>query len=279
MKKWHASDIIEKVVVYIVLLLVVLITIYPILWMISGSLKGSDEFYTNVWGIPSVFHFENYVQAWQQGGLGQKYINSLIVTGGFLMIILPCNCCAAYAISRMRFKGRKFISTYLMMGIMIPNGVLVIPIFCVSMKLGLNNTLVGLILVYAAQNISFGSFLMKSFFISLPRGLEEAAMIDGCSRFRSFLSVILPLTVPGIMTQIVYCGLNTWNEYMLASVMIRKTSLKTLPLGLEVFVNDYNSNLPVMFAALVCVTLPLVIVYLIAQKTFIEGMTAGAVKG
>lgn len=269
----------NKIVVYLVLFLVVLITIYPMLWMLSGSLKGSEEFYTNIWGIPREFKFENYVQAWQQGKLGEKYINSIIVTLCFLAIILPCNCCAAYAIARLKFKGRRAIYTYLLLGIMIPNGVLVIPIFCVSMSMGLNNTLLGLILVYAAQNISFGTFLMRSFFISLPKGLEEAAMIDGCSRFRSFLSVILPLTIPGIMTQVVYCGLNTWNEYMFASVMIRDSSLKTLPLGLEVFINDYNSNLPVMFAALVCVTLPLVIVYLIAQKTFIEGMTAGAIKG
>lgn len=279
MNRHKTSKIARTVLVYAILFLVVLITIYPVLWMISGSLKGSEEFYTNIWGIPKSFKFENYVQAWTQGRLGEKYINSLIVTISFLAIILPCNCCAAYAVARLRFKGRKLIYTYLLLGIMIPNGVLIIPIFCVSMTLHLNNTLLGLILVYAAQNISFGTFLMRSFFISLPRGLEEAAMIDGCSRFRSFLSIILPLTIPGIMTQVVYCGLNTWNEFMLASVMIRKTELKTLPLGLEVFINDYNSNLPVMFAALVCVTLPLVIIYLIAQKTFIEGMTAGAIKG
>lgn len=275
----RTSTLIRNILVYLVLLFVVLITIYPVFWMISGSLKSSEEFYTNIWGFPRQLQFSNYAKAWQQGQLGQKYLNSILVTISFLLVILPTNCCAAYALARLRFRGRKSIYTYLLMGIMIPNGVLIIPIFCVSMSLGLNNSLPGLMLVYAAQAVSFGIFLMRSFFISLPRGLEEAASIDGCTPLRCFVSVILPLTVPGIMTQVVYCGLNTWNEYMLASVMIRKNELKTLPLGLEVFVNDYNSYLPAMFAALVCVTLPLVVVYLIAQKTFIEGMTAGAVKG
>lgn len=268
-----------NIIAYSVMLIIFVITIYPIIWMVSGSLKDSQEFYNNIWGIPSQIHLENFINAWNQGKLGQKYINSIYVTLCFLILIIPVNCCAAYSFARLKFKGRKTLYTYLLLGIMIPNGVLIIPIFSVAIKLGMVNSLTGLFIIFGAQAVSFGIFLMRSFFIRLPRALEEAAMMDGCTQFTSFLRVILPLTIPGIMTQIIYCGLNVWNEYMLSSVLIRKTELKTLPLGLEVFINDYNSYLPTMFAALVIVTFPLVIIYLFAQKTFIEGMTAGAVKG
>lgn len=120
---------------------------------------------------------------------------------------------------------------------------------------------------------------MRSFFISLPKSLEEAAMIDGCTRFGSFLRVILPLSVPGLMTQVIYSGLNVWNNYLMANLLIRSPEKQTLPLGLAIFTAENNVKYPVLFAALVCVTVPMLLVYIAGQKTFIAGMTAGAVKG
>jgi ABC-type glycerol-3-phosphate transport system permease component len=165
------------------------------------------------------------------------------------------------------------------MGIMVPSGVLAIPSFIVATKLGLTNSMIGLILFYAAQSTAFGLFLMRSFFISLPRSLEEAAMIDGCTPFGGFVRVMLPLSMPGIMTQVIYSGLMVWNEYMIASLFVRSTGLQTLPLGMRVFVGQYSTDYPALFAALVCATIPMLIVYIAGQKTFIAGMTAGAVKG
>lgn len=267
------------VLFYIALLAVFLVIIYPVIWMIAGSLKNEQDFYQNIWGIPASFQWDNYIRAWTHAQLGTKYVNSLLVTSGFLVILLPVVCCAAYAIARVPFKGRVWIFRYLLMGVMIPAGVLAIPTFGVAVKLHLVDTRIGLTLICVAHSTAFGVFLMRSFFISLPKSLEEAAMIDGCTRFRSFLRVILPLSVPGLMTQVIYSGLNMWNQYLMANLLIRSPSKQTLPLGIAIFTAENNVEYPVLFAALVCVTIPMVLIYIAGQKTFIAGMTAGAVKG
>ncbi len=264
---------------WVILLFFLVITVYPVIWMIFGSLKTTSDFYTNIWGIPETFQISNYIEAWGRGGLGQKYINSIFVTGLFLLIIIPVNCCAAYVLARVRFQGRKLIYMFLLVGMMIPGGILGMPTYSVALKLGLVNSTWGIAFVYAGQAISFGVFLMRSFYISLPKSLEDAAMIDGCNRFQSFVKVVLPLTKPGIMIQVVFSGLNTWNEYFLASIMLRSDEVKTLPLGIMTFVGEYSTDFPQMFAALTAATMPLIIIYLFAQKQFIAGLTAGATKG
>lgn len=196
-----------------------------------------------------------------------------------MLILIPINCCAAYALARVQFKGKKVILNYLLLGIMLPAGVLAMPVFTVVNELGLINTRQGLVMVYAAQAIAFGMYIMRGFFISLPKSLEEAAMIDGCTRFQSFLHVILPLAVPGLVTQVIFSGLSVWNEYIRASLIIRTADLQTLPLGMVMFSNLENNNYPQMFAALSMATLPMVLIYLICQKAFQQGVTAGAVKG
>lgn len=271
--------LIKHVLFYAAILVAFAVAVYPVLWLIAGSFKDDFEFYNNIWGFASTLRWENYISAWTRAGLGQKYINSLLVTGGFLIVLLPVVSCAAYAIGRLEFKGKRQIYSFFLLGIMIPSGILAIPSFSVAVKMSLVNSRIGLVLFYAAQATAFGIFLMRSFFISLPKSLEEAAMIDGCTRFGSFVRVILPLSKPGIMTQVIYSGLTVWNEYFLASLFIRKPELQTLPLGMATFVNQYNIYYPELFAALVIVTVPMILVYILGQKTFIAGMTAGAVKG
>lgn len=277
MKSFH--KIFLKVLGYCLLAIALMLSLYPVIWMVLGSLKDTNAFYNNIWGISKVLHWENYVYAWNKAAIGQKYINTVLVTVGFLALLLPTVSCAAYAIARLNFPGKKKIYMYFLSGIMVPSGILAIPSFIVATQLGLTNKRIGMILFYAAQATAFGIFLMRSFFISLPKSLEEAAMIDGCSRFGSFLRVILPLSIPGIMTQVVYSGLVVWNEYMLASLFVRSTELQTLPLGMKVFIGQYSTDYPSLFAAMVCATIPMLIIYICAQKTFIAGMTAGAVKG
>lgn len=273
------AKVIGRALAYVLLLVALLISIYPVIWMILGSLKDTTAFYNNIWGVSSVLHWENYINAWIKADIGQKYINTILVTVGFLILLLPTVSCAAYAIARLKFKGSKQIYMYFLTGIMVPSGILAIPSFIVATKLNLTDSRIGMILFYVAQATAFGIFLMRSFFISLPRSLEEAAMIDGCTRFGSFLRVILPLSVPGLMTQVVYSGLIVWNEYMIASLFVRSKQMQTLPLGMKVFIGQYSTDYPSLFAALVCATIPMLIIYICAQRTFIEGMTAGAVKG
>lgn len=270
---------IGRILTYLVLAAFFLVIVYPVIWMISGALKTENEFYQNIWGIPESFQWVNFSRAWEHAQMGQKYINSAIVTLGSLALLLPSVCFAAYALSRLQFKGKKVIFRYLLMGVMIPAGVLAIPSFAIAVKLHLVDTRIGLILFSAAHSLAFGVFLMRSFFISLPKSLEEAAMIDGCTRFGCFLRVILPLSKPGIMTQVIYSGLNIWNNYLMANLLLRSSEKLTVPLGLAIFTADNTVDYPVLFAALVIATIPMLIIYIAGQKTFIEGMTAGAVKG
>lgn len=273
------KKIISRIAIYIVVVFFLVITLYPILWMISGSLKTENEFYKNIWGLAKIPQFINYVHAWKKADLAPKFLNSVLTTGAFLCILIPINCCAGYAIARVNFKGKKVIFYFILMGIMMPAGVLAMPTFTIVNEMGLLNTRTGLVLVYTGQAISFGTFIMRGFFISLPKSLEEAAMIDGCSRFKCFIKIILPLAIPGITTQVIFSGLANWNEYLRANLLIRSSRLQTIPLGMATFANQDNINYPEMYSALVLATIPVVVLYLLAQKTFIKGVTSGAVKG
>lgn len=264
---------------YAVLFAVVLLTFYPVIWMLLGSLKSNQEFYTNIWGIPKAPVWANYLEAWTKAGLGTKFINSIITTVSTLAIVLPLTSLAAYAFAKMKFPGSRILFFFFLMGMMIPEGVTAIPVFSVVIKLGLLNTRLSLILVYSAQALGFGIFLMHAFFKSLPKELEEAALIDGCSPIGAFVRVILPLARPGLATQVVFAGMTAWNEYFMSSILIRKEELQTLPLGIVNFTGRYTTNYPQLFATLAIATLPIIILYVLGQKQFISGLTAGAIKG
>ena len=270
---------IYHIVCAVILLIMVIICIYPIVWMFFGSMKDKAEFYTNIWGLPKQIHLDNYIAAWKNADLGRRFINSRIVTLGSMCIMIPVTSCAAYAVARLNFKGKNLIYMYLLLGIMIPAGVLGIPTFTVAMKMGLLNSHFGLMLIYAAQNIAMGMFIMRGFFISLPRELEEAAMIDGCSRFGCFVRIIVPLARAGVATQVIFNGLTIWNDYFMANIMITKDELRTLPLSIANFVGKHSTNYPELFAMLTMATIPVIIVFVLSQKSFIEGVAAGAVKG
>lgn len=274
----------KKITVYhvicaLVLIVMLVICVYPILWMFLGSMKDKAEFYTNIWGLPTRFHLENYFAAWKNADLGRRFINSIVVTVGSMCVMIPVTSCAAYAVARLKFKGRNLIYMYLLTGIMIPAGVLGIPTFTVAMKMGMLNSHWGLMLVYAAQNIAMGMFIMRGFFISLPKELEEAAMIDGCSRFGCFVRIIVPLARAGVATQVIFSGLTIWNDYFMANIMITRDELRTLPLSIANFVGKHFTNYPELFAMLTMATLPIIIIFILSQRSFIEGVAAGAVKG
>lgn len=264
---------------YTVMALVVVLTIYPMIWMVFGAFKSTGEFYTNIWGWPHDFSWSNLSQAWDQAGLGRKFLNSIIVTGGTLLLVIPFCSMAGYSFAKIWYPGRRWLYYFVLLGIMIPFGVTAIPTLTVTLQFHVFDTLQGLILVYTAQNISFGTFLMYAFFSSIPDELIEAAQADGCSRFSAFWKIVMPLARPGLATLLIFIGTSIWNEYFMASVLIHQNSLETLPLGLVVFTTQHSTDYPELFAALTIVTAPMVAVYLVAQRQFISGLTAGALKG
>ena len=264
---------------YLVMAILLLLTIYPMIWMLFGSLKPLGEFYTNIWGWPRTWDWSNFSQAWDNVDLGQKFVNSVIATLGTLILAIPLCSMAGYAFAKVKFPLRRWIYYFVLAGIMIPFGVTAIPVLSTEINLGLFDTRIGLILVYAAQSLPFGIFLMYSFFQSIPSALEEAALIDGCSRLKAFVRIVLPLTKPALATLLIFTGTSVWNEYLMASVLIHQPNLETLPLGLVNFTTAHSTNYPELFAALTIATAPIVMVYLVAQRQFISGLTAGALKG
>jgi ABC-type glycerol-3-phosphate transport system permease component len=264
---------------YLIMGLLVVLTVYPMIWMVLGSLKSLGEFYANIWGLPHAWSWSNFSQAWDQVDLGQKFVNSIIATVGTLALTLPLCSMAGYAFAKISFPLRRWIYYFVLAGIMVPFGVTAIPVLTTEISLGLFDTRLGLVLVYAAQNLPFGIFLMYSFFQAIPGELEEAGLIDGCNRFWAFVRIVLPLAKPGLATLLIFTGTSVWNEYLMASVLIHQPNLETLPLGLVNFTTAHSTNYPELFAALTIVTAPVVMVYLIAQRQFISGLTAGALKG
>jgi raffinose/stachyose/melibiose transport system permease protein len=264
---------------YLLMVAVVIITIYPVLWMIFGSLKSDAEFYSNIWGFPRNPVWGNYQSAWVQGNIGMKFVNSAIATIGTLAIVLPFTSLAAYAFAKLKFPGSSILFYFFLLSLMVPQGVTAIPIFSVIIKLGLQNTRLSLILVFSAQALGFGIFLLRAFFITLPREIEEAALLDGCTPIGAFFRVILPLAKPGLATQVVFSGMAAWNEYFMSSILVRSTDLMTLPLGLVSYVGQHITYYPQLFAMLSTITIPVVILYILGQKQFISGLTAGALKG
>lgn len=267
------------IVAYIILFVVVVFTVYPVIWMLLGSLKTPNEFYTNVWGFPDVPIWRNYIDAWQMANLGPKFINSVIITVGTLALVLPFASLAAYAFAKMKFPGSNLLFYFFLLSLMIPRGVTAIPTFSVVIGLGIQNTRVSLILVLAALNLGFAIFLMRAYFLSLPKSIEEAALVDGCNPITAFFKIVLPISKPAYATVIIFTGLNTWNEYFMSSILIRSEKLQTLPIGLVSFIGQYQTNYPQLFASLSIMTIPIVLLYIIGQKQFIEGLTKGAVKG
>lgn len=273
------GELLYKLISYFIFALAVIVTIYPIIWMISDSLKSKSEFYTNIWGLPQSLQWSNYVEAWVTGGIGRYFLNSFIVTTATILIVVAVTSMAAYAFARLRFPGSNALFFFLLASMMIPHAVMTIPIFAVVSQLGLANTRLSMILVYSGGAVAFGTFILRAYFMAIPRELEEAAMIDGCTPIGAFFRIILPLARPGLATMLIFTGLGTWNEYFIGSILVRTEDLRTLPLGLVGFVERYSTNYPQLFAALVMVTLPVILLYLIGQEQFQSGLTAGAVKG
>ncbi|MBR2805517.1 MAG: carbohydrate ABC transporter permease [Oscillospiraceae bacterium] len=275
-KKFEVGSL---VICYIIMAIVLVLTVYPLLWMIFSSCKTVNEFYTNSWLPPVQWYFGNFITAWTRAKMGVRYLNSLLITGTYLLINIPVSMCASYSFSRLQFKGRKKLYTAMLSGILIPTGVLTLPIYSVMVNFRLINNRIGLAFVYAGMSVAFSTFIMHTFFVSLPKGLEEAATIDGCSRFGAFARVIVPLTKPGIMILLIYNGISNWGEYHLASLVLTTNAKQTVPVGMALFQDNQAIEYTVLFAALTLATVPLVVLYVFCQKAFITGMTAGAVKG
>ena len=262
---------------YAFLMACVVIIGYPVIWMVLQSFKRKAEMYVNIWGLPHVVMLENYTRAIQMG-MARYILNSTIVALGTVVCILVGASLAAYAFSKFTFVGNRALFFMFIFTLIVPMQAMIIPLYSVLVSLHLTNTYLVLILPYAAGGLPVSIFLLRAFFDTIPHELEEAARIDGCSDFGAFWRVVLPISGPGLAAVAILQFVNAWNELVLALVAIRNADLRTIPLGLQVFISDQVEWGPV-FASLSMATIPVIIVYVLMQRQFIRGLTAGAIKG
>ncbi len=251
----------------------------PLLWVVYVSLKDDKTLFVSPWALPEHLMIENYSFAWTAGKLGVATLNSAIVCGVTLLLCLLVGSMAAFAIGRMRWKLSGAMMTYFLTGMMIPVHCILIPVFTRFSKMHLTNSLTGLILPYLTLSLPITIFIMTGFFQSLPNELFESACIDGCSIYRSFTHIALPLARTGLFVTGLMTFVANWNELLLAMVFISDDNKKTLPVSLSKFVGPYNTNYSQMFAAIVIAIIPTIVVYCMFSNQIVDGLTAGAVKG
>lgn len=258
-----------------------LVVILPVVWMIYTSFKTSAEFMQNPWMLPGSLHLQNYVNAWTRGSLGLYALNSLLVVGVTLAVLVFLTACTSYVLARFPFRGSSLIENVYMGSLLLPSIVALTPIFLTMKDLRLNDTRTGLIIVLTAALLPFSVFIMVSFFRTIPREFEDAAFIDGCSYFRTFWSVMVPLARSGIVTVLIFNFIFAWNDYAFSLVLVTSESKKTIQLGLIYLseVQRYSTDWGALFAGLVLVTVPLILVYSFFQNKITSGLAAGGLKG
>jgi len=261
----------------ILLVLFGIVCFLPFLWVLVSAVKPANEIMIKPFALPSRIMLSNFSSAWEQASIGSFFWNSLIISGISVGLILIVSAMSAYILGRV--APSLFLFTYFTMGIMIPLQAIVIPTFVIIKNMGLLNTRAGLILAYTTSGLSFGIFVLTAFFRTIPGEMEEAAVIDGCSRGRIFTSILLPLAKPGLATVGTFVFLQCWNEYLFASVLIAKPQFKTLTQGIMLLKGQYSTNYAVLCAGLTFAILPVLAAFIVLQKQVIRGLMAGAVKG
>ena len=269
----------STVLIYIFFVLIVFIYLAPLFWIGMTSLKTRPEIYKDPFALPAEAQWSNYTVAWEAGKLGIAMLNSLFVCGVTLLLTMLLGSMAAFAIGRMRWKLSGAATVYIMLGMMIPVHCVLIPLFVRFANLGLSNNLWGLILPYLTFSLPTCVYIMTGFFRSIPNELLESACIDGCSIYRIFFTICLPLSRTGLFVTGLMSFIGNWNELLLALVFISDGNKKTLPVALTKFVTPYQTNYDKMFPAIMIAIIPSIIVYSLFSNQIVDGLTTGAVKG
>lgn len=268
-------------IIIVFLFVYAVISLYPMLYMIFYSLKTTEEiFFTNPFGIPTNPQTGNYARAVTSFDILGLFKNSAIVTLVSVILILLIALPFAYAVSRMDWKFKNFAENYISIGLFIPVQVIIIPLAKLVRDLSINQSYFALILPYVAFNLAFSIMIISSSFRTLPKELEESAVIDGANLFTIFIKIMLPLVKPAIATTCIFSVLNVWNEYTLASVLATSREIRTLPIGLASFVGQRSTDWGAMGACMVLASIPTVILYLAFSEQIENSLTVnGAVKG
>ena len=266
--------------IYLVLAALVLLTLLPLGWILSTSLKPPAEVFANPpYWIPKQVTLSNYTAVFEESSIPIAFVNSLIIGLLCSLMALILGSMAGYAFARFRFRGKKFLSLFMLISQMLPLTVLMIPLYYMANRSGLVDTKFGMALAHLVIALPLVTWMSKGYFKSIPRDIEEAALIDGCSMFQNLIRVVLPLLRPALAATGIYAFISSWNEYTLANVLTRSENSRTVPLALNDFSSFFKVDWGSTMAAAAVITIPVILVFLSVQKQFVEGLASGAVKG
>lgn len=253
----------------------------PFMFLIINSFKTNQEFYQSIWKLPETLQFKNYTDAIQSTGLGHMFINTIVIVAVALFLNVVMASMIAYIIARCKTKYGERMYKFFLFGMLVPTVVTVIPVFLIGRVLSLYDTRLLLILVYASIELPFAVFVFSAYYKTVPRALEEAARIDGATRYQTFWRVIFPISKASILTVLVFNFVEFWNDYLMAMTLISTQTKKTLSLGVMKLqtANAVKTEWGQLFAVCVLVMIPVLALYMIFQKKFTQGLTEGAVKG
>lgn len=271
---------IGRTLLWIVLIIVAVIQIFPLIWLVDFSLGSSTEMFTSgLLIIPEEIQWGNYVKAFVDGHFLHYLRNSVLINGLAVILVILISIMAAYACHRMQWKLSGTVKTILLLGMMIPIHATLLPNYKIYSTIGLTDTIWALLIPYVAFSLPQAMFLMTGFLDSIPMELEEAAVMDGCGIYRIVFQIVTPLLKPSIATVSIMTFLNNWNEFMMASTYLSSDKWKTLPFSILEFTGQYSSNYAVQFAVMALTAAPAVIVYILLNKHITKGVAMGAVKG
>jgi raffinose/stachyose/melibiose transport system permease protein len=268
----------DTVVKHAVLLIAVLIALVPTFYMMMTALKSDDEYTFNKIGLPHALVFDHFDVVLFQSPFFQWMANSAILAGGSVILSTVVSCLGSYAIARMQFRGRQVLFSISVALMAIPPVVMVVPLFVLYTRLELISTYQGAILIYAGLITPFSVYLLTTFFRTLPKELFEAARIDGAGDFLILWRIVLPLSLPALLTLVVVNALYVWNDLLIAVLFLQDDAKRTLMAGISVFQGRYENQIPLVMAGMVIASAPMIILYVAFQKYFIRGLMAGAVK-
>lgn len=270
----------KEIWVYIVLGIWAIINLFPVYWMFTFSLKSNEEIFgENVAGLPNEWLWSNYETAVNSGHIGKYFLNSAIIAIVTIAIVMLFSLMATFALTRFVWKGRKQMNAFFMLGLTIPIHAAIVPIYVTLSKMDLLNTYLALIIPYAAFSLAMGILICTGFMQELPIDLDEAACIDGCNTWGIFIRIIVPLMKPAVATVSIFTFLQSWNELMFATIFISDSVHKTLPVGIQAFYGQFNTDWGPIGAALVLATFPTLIFYIFFSKKIQDSFIAGAIKG
>ena len=267
------------IIKWIFLILMALFAVIPLLQVLLNSFRTDSQVKSMPIGLPEQIMFDNYADTWKIGEYGIAYINTVLIAFFVIIIVLTIVGLGAYALSKLEFKLRGFMTAYFFIAISLPSFLYIVPDYSILNKIGLINTRTGLAIIYIAMQIPFNMLLLKTFLIGIPRELEEAAKIDGCNELNSFLRITVPIAKPMFLTIALLVFVNVWNEYLWSNTFISSDALKTVATRYVRFTGQYGSNMARIYTASVVSIAPVIILYLLFSRKFIEGMTSGSVKG